>query len=73
MADRLPPRFCEICSAIHEPPIHDVTSCYPGKHGGRLYFSAPFDPDHWPTKEEIQAGLRYWDAVFTDKGTKPLS
>jgi len=72
MAD-LPSRFCEICGAIHEPPIHDTATCYPGKHGGRIYFSAAFDPNHWPPKEEIAAGLAYWDTVFQDKGDKPLS
>lgn len=73
MADVLPPRFCEICGAIHKPPIHDTRTCYPGKHGGRFYFSANYDPNHWPSTEEIAAGLAYWDAVFTDKGTEPLS
>ena len=69
----LPARFCEICSAIHKPPIHDLATCYPGKQGVRVYFSELYDPDHWPTKEEMKAEIAYWDAVFTDKGTKPLS
>lgn len=68
----LPARFCDICGAIHPPPIHDLKTCYPGKHGGRIYFSA-IDPGHWPTTEDIQAGVRYWDDVFKDKGDKPLS
>jgi hypothetical protein len=65
-------RFCEICGAIHEPPIHDLARCAPGKHGGRIYFSKVEDM-RWPTKTEIAAGLAYWDAVLADKGTKPLS
>jgi hypothetical protein len=69
----LPSRFCEICGATHEPPIHDTRTCYPGKHGGRIYFSALTDPDKWPTKEDIAWAVAYWDAVFADKGTKPLS
>ena len=68
----MPPRFCEICGCIHRPPIHDLARCYPGKGGGRLYFSQ-IDPNHFPTKAEIAAGVAYWDAVFLDKGTKPLS
>lgn len=70
----MPPRFCEICGAVHQPPIHDTRTCYPGKHGGRIYFSRICSPDDpWPTKDEIAAGLAYWDAVFADKGTKPLN
>jgi hypothetical protein len=69
----LPDRFCEICGAIHQPTIHDTRTCYPGKHGGRIYFSAAFDPEYWPSDDEIAAGVAYWDAVFTDKGTKRLS
>lgn len=68
----LPPRFCEICGIIHEPPIHDLSTCYPGR-SGRIYFSKPLDPDHWPTKDEMKAQTAYWDAVLADKGTKPLS
>jgi hypothetical protein len=65
----LPNRFCEICGIIHPPPIHDLSRCYPKV----MRFSQLLDPDEWPTKEEIQDGLAYWDAVFTDKGLKPLS
>lgn len=70
----LPERFCEICGAIHLPPIHDYARCHPGKYGGRVYFTAvSLDPQTWPTQEEMQAALAYWDAVLADKGTKPLS
>ena len=72
MAD-LPARFCEICGAIHTPPIHDLATCSPGKHGGRIYFSRVSDLDPWPTQDELAADLAYWDAVFTDKGDTPLS
>ena len=68
----LPPRYCEICGAIHEPPIHDLASCYPGKHGGRVYFS-PLEEWVVLSDEEMQAALAYWDVVLADKGDKPLS
>ena len=70
MAD-VPARFCEICGVIHEPPIHHNT-CAPVL-GARIYWTPLLDTDVWPTQAEIHAGLAYWDAVFQDKGTKPLS
>lgn len=77
----LPDRFCEICGATHQPPIHvtqglPFETCYPGKYGGRVYFSKLpdlDDPAAWPSKEELKSAAAYWDAVFTDKGMKPLS
>lgn len=71
MAD-LPPRYCEICQMIHQPPIHDLATCRLGR-SGRIYFTKAFDPNYWPTKDEMHAQVRYWDAVFADKGLKPLS
>ena len=74
----LPARFCEICSAIHEPPIHDIATCYPGKHGWTtsIYWTKLLGlntPEAWPTADRMKAQIAFLDAVFTDKGTKAQS
>ena len=72
---KLPARYCEICDMIHEPPIHDLARCFPGRSGVVRFSPLPDlnDPAAWPSRDEMKAAADYWDAVLADKGDKPLS